>query len=174
MANFSKIVYSGLPFAMRPSFGVHVTNVGQLTLNDGSMVQNSNLLFNLGTDGGEIILTDGSKLAQFEYFSEVTGNGNILLLKTLTNTYRGEGSGLGSAMRTLGDKTIAELAEQFDGYESIYAVGEDTATNREAGIVRSEWSSDLLKSMGYSDNHRTLESLDLSFKTRKMFVKKIA
>lgn len=170
-ANARKIITAGSSAASYPQFGADVVNVGQLTLNNGTIIPNSNLIFNLGTDGGEIILSDGSRMAQFEYIPREQDG--MLFLQRGTHVYKGEGSGFGFALAQLGNTTLNGVARLMEGYSRIYAVGEDTAHNNEPGNKRDGWSGDILKSMGYTDDKATLKSLGLLYNTRKMFVKRL-
>lgn len=170
--NIKKIIAAGGVAAAYPQFGADVMNVGQLTLNNGNIIPNSNLIFNLGADGGEIILSDGSRIAQFEYIPQT--HDDMLFLQTSARVYKGEGSGFGFSLVQLGSTTLNGVARLMEGYSRIYAVGEDTAHNTEPGNKRDGWSGDVLKSMGYTDDKATLKSLGLLYNTRKMFVKRLA
>jgi len=147
-ANFRKIVTAGLPIASNATFGEDHVSVGQITLLDGALISDPGLSFDFRPDYGSIALTnDGPPIGQFRYYAE-PAEGNNLVLKIKIDTYRGEGSGIGLSLTTLGDMAITCLANQISGYNSIYAEAEDLSKHKGK---KSGWSSSAFKSLGYTN-----------------------
>lgn len=171
--NYTKILTGGLPIVKNPQFGFDSVNAGQLTLSDGSIIRDSSLAFDLGQDLGIITLNGEDRpISEFKYYAE-PAEGGILLLKILVNTFKGEGSGFGSALFHLGDIMVGNLAPHFKGYEAVYSEGEDSAKKRFTLSKRAGWTTAMLEACGYSDNANLLKQLGLSSRSKRMFLKKL-
>lgn len=144
--NLRKIVAAGNPVAARAAFGEAHASVGQITLLDGTIISDSSLQFDFSPDYGSISLNDGGPLiGQFRYYAE-PAEGNALVLKIKIDTYRGEGSGIGTALTILGDTAINSLSSCFNGYNALYAEAEDLSKHRGK---RSGWSSNTFRNLNF-------------------------
>ncbi|MFZ2206675.1 MAG: hypothetical protein WA061_05815 [Microgenomates group bacterium] len=147
-ANLRKIVTAGNPAAARAVFGEDNAPVGQITLLDGTIISDSSLQFDFSPDYGSISLNGGGPpIGQFRYYAE-PAEGNALVLKIKIDTYRGEGSGIGTALTMLGDTAISSLSSSFHGYDALYAEAEDLSKHRGE---RSGWSSSIFKSLNFKN-----------------------